>query len=185
MDARVVRTRASLQQALLDLALERRLDEITVNDIVERAGVNRSSFYQHYGDKELLLADALEQMILDMPATVIRIPTGEIPDELGQYLRLVLEHRSVFRQVLGPNGSIVATERLSRRIESIVQEAIAHADVPLPPVPIDVIAAGVTGTAMGVISAWVARDPMPSVDVAAGWLWTMLTAPVPVTMGEA
>ena len=60
MDARVERTRRSLQEALFALTQERPLDEVTVGDIAERAGVNRSSFYQHYADKETLLAFAIE-----------------------------------------------------------------------------------------------------------------------------
>ncbi|MEZ5190283.1 MAG: helix-turn-helix domain-containing protein [Schumannella sp.] len=60
MDPRIARTRRSLQEALLELARERELDDISVGDVAERAGVNRSSFYQHYADKETLLADALD-----------------------------------------------------------------------------------------------------------------------------
>ena len=47
MDPRIARTRGSLQEALLELARERELDDISVGDVAERAGVNRSSFYQH------------------------------------------------------------------------------------------------------------------------------------------
>ena len=60
MDPRILRTRGALQRALLDLVRDRDLDGITVADIVERAGVTRSSFYLHYTDKDGLLADALD-----------------------------------------------------------------------------------------------------------------------------
>ena len=63
MDARVVRTRRSLQESLFALARERPLEELTVADIVQRAGVNRSSFYQHYADKDTLLADAIDPIL--------------------------------------------------------------------------------------------------------------------------
>ncbi|MET1020260.1 MAG: TetR/AcrR family transcriptional regulator, partial [Microterricola sp.] len=78
MDTRVERTRSSLQQALLELARENSLDDITIGDIAIRAGVNRSSFYQHYSDKETLLADALDAAELEAGA---RVPTfnGALP----------------------------------------------------------------------------------------------------------
>lgn len=187
MDARVVRTRAGLQRALLDLALDRPLDDITVNDIVDRAGVNRSSFYQHYGDKEVLLADALEQMIADMSPSLSDIATrdvrAEMPEELRSYVQFVFDHGALFRQVLGPSGSALVTRRLTLRIDAIVRGALSDPQLAgAIDVPVDVIAAAVTGTAMGVIVAWLAHDPLPPVEVAARWLWTMLTAPVPVSL---
>ncbi|MBZ0292889.1 MAG: TetR/AcrR family transcriptional regulator, partial [Anaerolineae bacterium] len=50
-DLRVRRTRKLLQQALIELTVERGFSEITVGDIAERAMGNRSTFYRHYLDK--------------------------------------------------------------------------------------------------------------------------------------
>ena len=89
MDARVVRTRRSLQESLFALARERPLEELTVADIVQRAGVNRSSFYQHYADKDTLLADAIdtavEQAGTFLPET-ITAPDGPPPRRGGALL---------------------------------------------------------------------------------------------------
>ncbi len=63
MDVRVARTRKRLQEALFALARERGLDDVSVSDIAEHAGVNRSTFYQHYSDKETVLADALDALL--------------------------------------------------------------------------------------------------------------------------
>ncbi|WP_291378775.1 helix-turn-helix domain-containing protein, partial [Demequina sp.] len=62
MDVRVERTRRRLQEALFSLARERGLENVAVSDIAERAGVNRSTFYQHYADKDTVLADALDRI---------------------------------------------------------------------------------------------------------------------------
>lgn len=59
LDPRVVRTRNSIQSALKELLMERRFDEITVQDITERAGVNRATFYAHFQDKYDLLEGSL------------------------------------------------------------------------------------------------------------------------------
>jgi len=57
VDRRVQRTRQELHQALQQLILEKRYDKITVQDIIDRADVGRSTFYAHFLDK----ADLLEQ----------------------------------------------------------------------------------------------------------------------------
>jgi AcrR family transcriptional regulator len=54
-DPRIRRTRKLLQGALGKLMLEKSFDEISVQDITDRATVNRATFYDHYTDKFALL----------------------------------------------------------------------------------------------------------------------------------
>jgi AcrR family transcriptional regulator len=67
-DRRVRRTRDRLGQALRKLMEERPLEKISVQDVIELAGVSRSAFYAHYDDKiDLLLSDMdefLERMAM-------------------------------------------------------------------------------------------------------------------------
>lgn len=61
MDARVRRTRDALGDALVALMQEKPFDTITVQDVLDRAKVGRSTFYTHYSDKDdLLMSDAEE-----------------------------------------------------------------------------------------------------------------------------
>jgi AcrR family transcriptional regulator len=60
-DARVRRTRDALGDALVALMQEKPFDTITVQDVLDRAQVGRSTFYSHYSDKDdLLMSDAEE-----------------------------------------------------------------------------------------------------------------------------
>jgi AcrR family transcriptional regulator len=69
-DRRVGRTRARLGQALRKLMEERPLEKISVQDVIELAGVSRSAFYAHYDDKvDLLLSDMDE--FLERMATLL------------------------------------------------------------------------------------------------------------------
>ena len=61
MDSRVARTRDVLGDAMIALMLEKPFEEITVQQVLDRAGVARSTFYTHYRDKDdLFLSDAEE-----------------------------------------------------------------------------------------------------------------------------
>lgn len=61
-DLRKLRTQREIQQALTDLLLEKPFSKISVTDIVNRALINRNTFYLHYHDK----FDLIEQMIITM-----------------------------------------------------------------------------------------------------------------------
>jgi AcrR family transcriptional regulator len=180
MDPRIARTRQSLQAALFELARERGLDEITVADIAERAGVNRSSFYQHYSDKDTLLADAIDA-VAETAGTDLSGITDITPDPpavLVEYLRHVDENAAVYGRIFGDHGSPAAVARLGSRIRSIVIDAVttSHADA-FGDIPSDVLAAGLSGSTLGVIEAWLSRDPRPPVETAVGWLWQVLLGP--------
>jgi len=62
-DRRSLRTRRLLGEALIGLLLEKRYEDITVQDILERANIGRSTFYEHYWDKEDLLTSEIERVI--------------------------------------------------------------------------------------------------------------------------
>jgi AcrR family transcriptional regulator len=55
LDPRVKRTRGLIQQAFGGLLAEKGFASITVQDITERAEVNRATFYAHFPDKYALL----------------------------------------------------------------------------------------------------------------------------------
>ncbi len=188
MDPRVARTRLSLQQALLALAREHPLDDITIGDIAERAGVNRSSFYQHYSDKETLLADALETAIADVTRNLDTSGADgmRMPPEMLAYLEHIDHNAALYGRILGDRGSAVVAARLRERIETIVADAVGAAELAtFRDVPTDVVAAAVAGTALGVITAWVSREDRPDVTVAADWLWRMLLGPLDDLTSEA
>src|SRR5438309_8890113 len=70
IDRRVLRTRDRLGDALIALMQEKPFDAITVQEVLDRADVSRSTFYVHYRDKnDLFLSDADE--FLEAMATML------------------------------------------------------------------------------------------------------------------
>jgi len=61
VDRRVRHTRDALGDALISLMQEKPFEQITVQHVLDRAGVSRSTFYTHYRDKnDLFLSDVEE-----------------------------------------------------------------------------------------------------------------------------
>jgi AcrR family transcriptional regulator len=185
-DPRSARTRRMLQAALLDLAREQPLDEITVADIADRAEVNRSSFYQHYNDKETLLADALDAHAAsagaDLGSLDASLPPGggTVPPGLVlRYTRHVSEHAALYRLALGEHGSPIAVARLRGRITSVAMTGYARygqseADLGMP---LEIAAASVAGSLLGMLIAWLESAEPASAEQVAGWIWNALVRP--------
>ncbi len=66
IDPRVKRTRKLLQQAFSELMAEKDFRSINVNDVTERAEVNRATFYLHFEDKYALLGYTLRESFSEM-----------------------------------------------------------------------------------------------------------------------
>jgi AcrR family transcriptional regulator len=62
VDPRVARSTYALGRALIALIQEREFDDITVQQILDRAGVGRATFYAHYRNKEDALHSSYERL---------------------------------------------------------------------------------------------------------------------------
>src|SRR5262245_11573824 len=60
-DRRIRRTQGRLRDALVALLHEKRIDKITVQEVLDQAAVGRSTFYLHYRDKNDLFLCMLEE----------------------------------------------------------------------------------------------------------------------------
>ncbi|MCZ0997489.1 TetR-like C-terminal domain-containing protein [Streptomyces mirabilis] len=197
-DRRVRRTRAALQRALIDLVEERDLSQISVADVVDRAEVNRSTFYAHYEDVHELAEAACTSMIDDLIGVVLALgPTRanpsnppEDPDpSLTAFFSHFAEHAGLYRSLLGPTGSARVIEHVRRRTM-----AAAHSsgqlpttdDTPAPDtagssdVPHDVPSAFVAGALIGVATDWLQRGcPRTPTEM------TILTKPLLWALADA
>ena len=122
LDPRIRRSRSALETALRELIAERDLSQISVSDITKRAGVNRSTFYEHYTDVHGLAAAActavFDELVATGPAAVPPVsPGGGPPDNpLPGLFAHVAEHAPLYRALLGDDGSAHVINHLLQRM---------------------------------------------------------------------
>ena len=61
-DRRIQRTYKILHEALVELILEKGYDKVTVQDVIDRANVGRSTFYSHFKDLEDLFLRGFDNL---------------------------------------------------------------------------------------------------------------------------
>jgi len=159
-DRRSRRTRQMLGDALTALMLEQRYDTITVQEIIDRANVGRSTFYAHFLDKEDLLQSQIAGMIAAFVAHTDQDSGGRRIVPSLELLRHVRERRDLCRALRrgGAMEPVLAT--MQTHLSAHVEARLARRLPPGPPpaVPLPVVAHHVAGALLALFQWWVARD---------------------------
>ncbi|WP_339198492.1 TetR/AcrR family transcriptional regulator [Solibacillus sp. FSL R5-0449] len=78
IDRRIKRSKKILKDTFIRLLNEKSFDMITIKELVAEADVNRSTFYDHYENKEHLLIEIMETILEEMErALLLPVKNGE------------------------------------------------------------------------------------------------------------
>ena len=129
LDPRKQRTMDALLAAAQQMFAERPVDEVTVEEIGQHAGVAVGSIYNNFGSKEGLYAAVVGRALdvdrdyMDRAYTPDRNPIEQLLAASEQYLRFALDHPQFFRMLAfpakpGPYPAAAETAALlSRRVD--------------------------------------------------------------------
>ena len=125
MDRRVQRTRQLLENALLALIVEKGYAAITIQDILDRANLGRSTFYAHYRDKDDLLfgefehfKDLFEQFDAQPQLDVER--AGERSPGLAFFRHAGAQHR-LYKAMMGKSSGETVRKLLYQYISDLMK----------------------------------------------------------------
>ncbi|MFC4008617.1 TetR/AcrR family transcriptional regulator [Nonomuraea purpurea] len=196
VDRRVRRTHAALQNALIRLAEERDLEQISVADVTEQAGVNRTTFYDHYRNvhelAEAACTSTIDNLIESLPALD---PAEADPDadpacSLVAFFEILGEHAGLYRSLLGNQGSPRVIGHIRSRLTTTVHVAVrlnagaAPDSVSSADIPHDVPAAFTAGALLGVATDWLERGcPCAPAEMAALTWPLLVTEHIPPPRG--
>lgn len=63
IDLRIIKTRANIKNTFIELLFEKEFNEITIQNILDKALINRSTFYKHYSDKYELAEQLVDEIV--------------------------------------------------------------------------------------------------------------------------
>jgi AcrR family transcriptional regulator len=160
-DRRVRRTRTLLLTALLDLIVEKGYAEVTVQDIVDRANVGRSTFYTHFLDKRELLLSGVDELHSFLAQQRAALETSAPPSArlLGYSLPLfqhVQRNFRICRVLLGSHSGAIGEPHMRRILTDLVRQEIAASVPPnvTPAVPLDVVVHYTVSAFVGLLTWW-------------------------------
>src|SRR3990170_1530671 len=167
-DPRVIRSRQLLRAALISLIPEKGFAAISVQDIADRATLNRATFYLHYQDKTELLMDAFEELIAH--ATPLP-PEDGLPDlasapaSIERVFIRIAEHADFFRVMLAEENVPAFAARVRAYVEELGLKwlSVLQPDDEKVIVPRDIAINFIGSAFLGVIVWWLQNDrPYPA-----------------------
>ena len=178
-DLRVRRTRKMLMQALIDLTIEKGFSTITVQDIAERAMINRATFYRHYLDKYDLL-DKYMNEVYEMTAsqetsnslaTTGGEDVGAAPRGMVSMFAHVQQHADFYRVMIGPKGDPAFIERGRQFSEMRLRSLIPRKHKKLKPnsPPLELCLSYLAYAGMGAIAWWLNEGRAYTPQQVASW----------------
>ena len=160
LDPRVVRTRQMLREALIASILEQGYDATSIQDITDRAGLRRATFYLHYRDKDELMFGLIRDMLDDLMAKIEDQSSRSFnavtqgSEDLLTFLH-VQQHADLYRAVLRGQGAVEITRAVRDYLAGRIRETCTlwHPDMDLS-MPLAVLANYLAAVKLNMVIWW-------------------------------
>lgn len=160
-DRRVQRTRELLQKALIELISERGYGGITIQDIVDRANVGRTTFYLHYNNKDELFISCHEAMVREFPIGALHplsreeLLSHEAPAGLIAAYKHLEDARGMLPTIFQGKDSLLIMRQIrdwnAHEIETNLRAAFPGTN---STIPLDVLANYLAGAQIALLHWW-------------------------------
>jgi AcrR family transcriptional regulator len=159
-DRRVARTRKALKEALTDLILEKGYEAITVQDVIDRADVGRSTFYAHFIDKDALLMAILADLEVPGPDTRTWQPDDPAFGWTLELFRHFGSGKRLFKAVASSQSGELARRETTRRLEELARAELSrlHAGRKLDAFRLETVVRFLVGTFIGFMDWWMREE---------------------------
>lgn len=122
-----VRSRRMIREAFVELLHEKPFEKITATDIINRSGLNRSTFYAHYPDAKGILEEFIGEIITMFRQMLAEMDFSRFLNEPVPNLKKVVafleENQELYRLLGKSHMSLIYLEQLKKVLIQQVLEA--------------------------------------------------------------
>ena len=127
-DRRIQKTRKVLHEALISLILEKDYRSITIQEIIDRANVGRSTFYTHFQDKDDLLTSEVGNLRHMLRTAQVKTPlvSEKSYEKIIGFSLMMFEHayeyRHVYKALIGSQGGAVVLQHIPDMLVDLIRD---------------------------------------------------------------
>ena len=171
-DLRVIKTYKALTDAFLQMLSEKKFENITVNDLCDRAMVRRATFYKHFADKVDFFAFVIRAKQTEFDAQIQQQTDQTRPQSfylgiIQHALDFLNSNKKLVQSVLESNMLPAIMDILSRQITLDITRKLkedAKNGVPHPASP-QVMAQFFTGALVYTVMWWVTQKKVSETEL--------------------
>lgn len=161
-------TRQNLIDAFWVLYCKKGIEKITIKEITDKAGYNRSTFYQYFVD----VYDVLDQIEKSLIPTIDELPPRNMPDQsvktsFNMFLKLYEEKEKYYNVLLGDHGDPAFTTKMKNAMKPLIFDAVSNG-TSKNEVELDFIIEFILSAMINIVSYWFQKDKvLPAEDLIA------------------
>jgi AcrR family transcriptional regulator len=167
VDRRIQRTRQLLQDALIALILEKGYEAVTVQDVIDRANVGRSTFYAHFQDKEDLFLSGFENLQAQFEQHLLaQSPASQNPWALSLVMfQHAQEYHRVYKALVGEKGGHTMLAHVQKYLTRLIHAHLkGHVPASLTErIPLEILTLYIVSNLTSLLIWWLDHDmPYPA-----------------------
>ena len=165
-DLRVKLTKRLLKNAIIDLLEFKDVQEISVTELCENAGINRTTFYCHYKSIEEIIIEIENDVLIDYERVYnILTPDYDLDDLISNLLKFFVEHARVLGLVLNKKKDFGLMQQIYRysfdRFKKYVTDNLSQEKTE----PIMYLFYGLSYGIIGIIGKWYKNEMQDPINV--------------------
>ena len=126
IDRRALKTRKAICSAFSQLLAEKELHKITVQEIADKADVNRVTFYKHYLDVYDLYDKIEEDVLVELGLLILQLDELRSEKFFAYLIDYIYNNKSIFKMMFTPNGTNRLRDKFSRIMEGLFRKLISE-----------------------------------------------------------
>lgn len=163
MDKRIVKTRNAIYRAFIEELKEKPLEKITVEDLLKRSEVSRSTFYSHFKTKNEVLDSVADDIFSHVLSTSLR---GELTHDFSKndvfdYHHLIThifyhfrDEQDLISAILSSSGREAFIATLRKRISPLAEKCLRVGYIMQKKIPLDLQMEQVANNFVILLSYW-------------------------------
>ena len=162
-DLHIIRSKHSIKKAFIELLNEKGYEKITIQDIADKAMINRNTFYLHYQNKPDLLNRSMDELLEELNITLNLCSSSKTPvsgSKLEQLMQIILEkiqnNIPFYKALLLDENRIYGFQS---KMEEIIKKTVADGlDNTQLKISKELLLQYIASTFMGIVIWWVKND---------------------------
>jgi AcrR family transcriptional regulator len=159
-DRRIRRTRQALHHAFFQLMVEKGYESVTIQDIIDRADVGRSTFYNHYSNKDDLLKDGFAnlRLLVDQPPPNATAAPARGPFRFSlPFLHHIQEQWPLAQAIFTQSGLRPVLKHIEELLRDVVRDELSSTAA--GGVPREAVVRFIVASHLACLQWWLAESP--------------------------